>query len=81
MDHGRFPKHRSRTKYNEVRVVSAAEIINELPKLTETERRAVREKLSELAAQNEDIQACHQAALEGALILDRMENEDARKQR
>ena len=30
--------------------MSAAEIINELPKLTEAERRAVREKLSELAA-------------------------------
>jgi hypothetical protein len=58
--------------------VSATEIINELPKLTDAERRAVREKLSELAAQNEDIQACNQAALEGALMLDRMENEDAR---
>jgi hypothetical protein len=57
--------------------MSATDIINELPKLTEAERRAVREKLTELAAQNEDIQACNQAALEGALMLDRMENEDA----
>ena len=59
--------------------MSAADIINELPKLTEAERRAVREKLSELAAQNEDIELCNQAALEGALMLDRMEEEDARR--
>ena len=59
--------------------MSATEIINELPRLTEAERRAVREKLSELATQNEDIQVCNQAALEGALMLDRMENEDARR--
>jgi len=60
--------------------MSATEIINELPKLTEAERRAVRQKLSELAAQNEDIELCNQAALEGALMLDRMEEEDARRQ-
>ena len=60
--------------------MSATEIINELPKLTEAERRAVRQKLSELAAQNEDIELCNQAALEGALTLDRMEEEDARRQ-
>ncbi len=59
--------------------MSATEIIQELPKLTEAERRAVRQVLSELAAGNEDIQACHQAALEGALMLDRMEEEDARR--
>ena len=60
--------------------MSATEIINELPRLTEAERRAVREKLSELAAQNQDIEACNQAAREGALMFDRMENEDARRQ-
>ena len=59
--------------------MSATEIIQELPKLTEAERRAVRQVLSELAAENEDIQACNQAALEGALMLDRMEEEDARR--
>jgi hypothetical protein len=59
--------------------LSATDIINELPKLTEAERRAVREKLSELAAQNEDIALCNDAALEGALMLDRMEEEDARR--
>ena len=60
--------------------MSAAEILNELPKLTEAERRAVRRKLSELAAENEDIALCNQAALEGAMMLDRLEEEDARRQ-
>lgn len=60
--------------------MSATEIINELPKLTEAERRAVRQKLSELAAQNEDIELCNQSALGGAVMLDRMEEEDARRQ-
>jgi hypothetical protein len=60
--------------------MSATEIINELPKLTEAELRAVRQKLSELAAQNEEIELGNQAALEGALMLDRMEEEDARRQ-
>lgn len=57
--------------------MSATEIINELPKLTETERRAVRQKLLELAAEHEDVALCNQAALEGAMMLDRMEEDDA----
>jgi len=60
--------------------MSATEIIQELPKLTEAERRAIREKLLEIAAQNEDVALCNQAALEGAMMLDRMEEEDARRQ-
>ena len=36
--------------------------------------------LAELAAQNEDIELCNQAPLEGALMLDRMEEEHARRQ-
>ncbi|HXJ55322.1 MAG TPA: hypothetical protein VNU68_01540 [Verrucomicrobiae bacterium] len=60
--------------------MSATEMINELPKLTEAERRAVREKLSELAAQDENIALCNQAAVEGAMMLDRMEEDDARRQ-
>ena len=62
--------------------MSATEILSELPKLTEVERRAVRRKLSELAVENEEVALCDQAALEGAMMLDRMEEEDARnKQR
>jgi hypothetical protein len=60
--------------------MSAAEILSELPKLTETERRAVRRKLTELAAENGDITLCDQAALEGAMMLDRREEEDVRRQ-
>ncbi len=61
-------------------IVSAAEIINELPKLTEAELRLVRQRLVEIAAQNEDIALCNQAAMDGAVMLDRMEDDDARRQ-
>lgn len=60
--------------------MSAIEILNELPKLTEAERRAVRQKLIELAEENEAVAMCDQAAMEGAMMLDRMEEEDARNQ-
>lgn len=60
--------------------VSAAEIIQELPKLTEAERRAIRQRLLELAAENEDVRLCNQAALEGAVLLDRMEDKDVRRE-
>lgn len=53
------------------------EIIRELPKLTEQERRAVRQVLLDIANQDEDIATCNQSALEGAMMLDRMEDEDA----
>jgi hypothetical protein len=53
--------------------VSATEIINELPKLTEAELRLVRQRLLELAAQNQDVELCNQAAADGAVMLDRME--------
>lgn len=59
--------------------MSATEIINDLPKLTEAERRAVRQKLVELAAENDDVALCDQAALDGAMMLDQMEDEDARR--
>ena len=60
--------------------MSAAEIMKELPKLTEADRRAIRDVLLEIANQNPDIAACNQSALEGAIMLDRMEDEDARRQ-
>jgi hypothetical protein len=59
--------------------MSATEIVNELPKLTEAELRLVRRRLLELAVNNQDIQLCNQAALEGALVLDRMEEDDERR--
>jgi len=53
--------------------MSATDIINELPNLTEAELRSVRQRLLELAAHNEDIALCDQAALDGAVMLDRMD--------
>lgn len=53
--------------------MSASEIIKELPNLSETERRAVLNKLRELAAPDEDVRLCEQAADEQAAELDRLE--------
>jgi hypothetical protein len=58
--------------------ISASEIIKELPKLSEEERRAIRDGLLEIANQNPDIALCNQSALGGARMLDQMENDDAR---
>jgi hypothetical protein len=55
--------------------MSAAEIIRELPKLAEADRRAIREALLEIANQDPEVALCNQAALEGALMLDRMEDD------
>lgn len=55
------------------------EIIKELPRLTEQERRAIRQVLLDIANQDDDVAASNQAALEGAMLLDRMENEDAQR--
>jgi len=58
--------------------MGVADIIKELPKLTEADRRAIRELLLEIVNQDPDIALCNEAALEGAMLLDRMENEDAK---
>ncbi len=60
--------------------MSATEIIKELPKLTEAERRAIRQMLLEIANQDREVALCNQTALEGAMIFDRMEDEDAQRQ-
>ena len=60
--------------------VSAIEIIRALPKLSQAEQRAVRRVLSDLAAREEDVQLCNQVATEAAMMFDRMEEEDARRQ-
>jgi hypothetical protein len=59
--------------------VSTTEIINELPRLTEQDRRAIRQVLLEIANQDEGIAACNQSALEGAMLLDRIEDEEAQR--
>ena len=53
--------------------MSVAEIIEELPKLTVADRRAVRRRLMDLADANEDVALCDAMALEGAQMLDQME--------
>jgi hypothetical protein len=60
--------------------VSAVEIIRELPRLTEPDRRAIRQALLEIANADPDAALCNQTATEGALLLDRMEDDDARRQ-
>ena len=60
--------------------VSASETIKELLNLTEAERRAIRDGLLEIANQDPDVALCNRATLEGALMVDRMEDEDARHQ-
>ena len=52
--------------------MSASEIIKELPKLSEAERRAVLDKLRELAVRDEDVRLREQAADEQAAELDRL---------
>jgi hypothetical protein len=57
--------------------MSAAEIIKELPKLTEAERREVARKLAELNA-DDDVEFSNQAALQSFQELDRQEDEARR---
>jgi hypothetical protein len=58
--------------------VSATEIIQELPKLSPAERRAVRRVLWDLAAKEEDVRLCNQVATEAGMMFDRIEEEDGR---
>jgi hypothetical protein len=60
--------------------MTASEIIKALPKLSEVDRRAIRDVLLEIANQDQDVAACNQSALEGAMMLDRMEDIDASHQ-
>ena len=58
--------------------MSAAQIIHELPKVPMADLQAIRRKLVDLAEQNEDVALCDAMALEGAQMLDQMEEEDGR---
>ena len=53
--------------------MSAAQIIDELPKLTPANLLAVRRKLMETSEENEGVALCDAAALEGAQLLEQME--------
>lgn len=58
--------------------MSASELVKELPKMSEAERRAIREVLLQIANDDPDIALCIATTTEGALMLDRLEDEDAR---
>jgi hypothetical protein len=53
--------------------MSAAQIIDELAKLTPADLLAVRRKLIEISEENEGVALCDATALEGAQLLDQME--------
>ena len=55
------------------------DIIKELPRLTEAERRTIRQVLLDIANQDPNIAACNDSALEGAMMLDRLEDENAQR--
>ncbi len=57
--------------------MSVRQIIEEPPKLTAADLLAVRQRLTELAAEHEEVALCDLMALEGAQMLDRMEEEYA----
>ena len=57
--------------------MSTAEIIKELPNLPEADRRAIREVLLAIANEDPQVAMCNQTALEGAMMLDQMESDDA----
>lgn len=56
--------------------MSAADILLELPKLPKPDLLAIRRKLIELAEQNDDVALSDALALEGAQMMDKMEEED-----
>ncbi len=58
------------------------EIIEELPRLSATERRELSRRLNALEAEQEDLRVCEESARHGFALLDAMEEEDeARGQR
>ena len=58
--------------------MSANEIICELSGLTGADRRHIREALPAIANENPDVALSNQSALEGAQLLDRLEDDGAR---
>jgi hypothetical protein len=59
--------------------MSLTEIIQEISRLSLPERRMLTNKLLELEPGREDIEMCNQLADDAFQILDRMEDEDARR--
>jgi len=59
--------------------MSVAEIMQEIPRLSLPERRMLTNKLLELEPGRETLEMCDQPADEALKILDRMEEDDARR--
>ena len=59
--------------------MSMTEIIEELPRLTLAERRALCTRIQELEPEQETLDLCDSLALDAVQMLDRMEAEDARR--
>jgi hypothetical protein len=65
--------------FGNVKLMSMAEIINELPKLTHHQRRKLCRKIIELEAASGDIALCDETARQGFAMLDQMEDQDAKR--
>jgi hypothetical protein len=59
--------------------MSMTQIIEELPRLTLAERRALCTRIQELEPEQETLDLCDTLALDAVQMLDRMEEEDARR--
>ena len=59
--------------------MSVTEIMQEIPRLSLPERRMLTNKLLELEPGRETLEMCDQLADEALQILDRMEEDDARR--
>jgi hypothetical protein len=59
--------------------MSLTEIIQEIPRLSLPERRILTNKLLELEPGREDIEMCNEVADQTLQILDRLEEEDTRR--
>jgi hypothetical protein len=57
--------------------MSMAEIIDELPRLTHSERRELCRKIVEIESEGEDLDLCDETAREGFAMLDQMDAQDA----
>ena len=59
--------------------MSVAEIIREIPRLSLAERRMLAAKIVELEPERETLDICDHLADEAMQVLDRMEEDDARR--
>ena len=58
--------------------MSAGDIIKELPRFTEADRRHIREELLEITNADPNVVLCNQSARDNAELLDRMEDNKSR---